>query len=150
MLSRDDCKYLAGLFDGEGSVHAGIHVSASGHFSLGMRLSITNTNPTVLYWLQNEVGGNVHVQEAGKDGRKMHVYRWVIGGKDSEKFARKILPYCRMKSGQLVPYIELRGRIYPGSQKPLRESPASRAEWKIRQKLVDKITSDPYRKRMGV
>jgi hypothetical protein len=152
MPSRDDYKYLAGLFDGEGSVHAQIIVGASGQRMLQTRLSITNTNPTVLYWLENEVGGTVHVQAAGRDGRKVPLYRWVIGSTASEKFARNILPYSRMKSNQLLAYVELRERVDASWSASSKEvgSGFSQTEWKTRQRLIDKINADPYRKKMGV
>lgn len=146
MPSKDDYKYLAGLFDGEGCVEARVFVGRIGNTAMNLSLRITNTNPVVLYWLENEIGGSVYKNErVGQD--RQSTYEWVISGQESEDFAKKILPYSRMKSDQLVVFIELRERIglFPlGRGKVIPQS-----EWKKREKLVSKIKSAPYRGSWG-
>jgi len=57
LLSDYDIAYVAGVFDGEGSI------SQSGGAELQMR--ITNTDLTVLQWIQSKIGGSIQSRGPG-------------------------------------------------------------------------------------
>lgn len=144
MAIKDDFKYLAGLFDGEGTVGVSCFVRRDGRRQLITNLCMANTDPTVLYWLENEIGGSVKRQEPKSSrNQRQAFYVWTISGPDATRFAKSILPYSRMKSFQLSKFVELRFRV--GQVGGL----VSANEWLIRQQLVEEIRSDPYRRKVG-
>ena len=78
-----DYAYVAGLFDGEGSIN--IARSDRSKFRpnpsplWGLKIDIANQFLEVLIWIQKEFGGSLHVQTSGKSG----VYRLILQTKQA-------------------------------------------------------------------
>jgi len=96
-----DYAYVAGFFDGEGSVS--IVKSDRSKFRpnpspmWGLRITISNQHLPILQWMHKEFNGALFTQTSGKSG----VYRLILQTKQAENFLQKIQPWIRVKKGQV-------------------------------------------------
>ncbi len=95
--------YLAGLFDGEGTVSI-IHLSRrlrSG--GLIYCLSLANTDESILYWMQSIVGfGKVETTHMKRSPAQKPTYRWVVTKTgDILTFLMAIRAYTRIKASAI-------------------------------------------------
>jgi hypothetical protein len=102
-MRREDIAYLAGFFDGEGSVTINrlkrADHSADGRYktdSYTLHAVIGNTDPTVVVWAQSLFGGYLVPRPARKAHQKPAVH-WVICNQWAMRFLETIRPYLRMK-----------------------------------------------------
>jgi len=83
-------EYIAGFFDGEGSVS----ISTGGRCSV----AITQKNPAVLYLIQSKFGGNVYQ----KTSTFNECFHWRITGKEEViRFLEAMLPICVCKKNEI-------------------------------------------------
>ena len=95
-------EYIAGLFDGEGSVS----IMARG----GCQISISQKNPEVLYMVQEKHGGMV----GSKSQRVYSCYHWRQTGKSGiARFLIAILPFSVVKKKEIELGLEAVQRIQP-------------------------------------
>ena len=121
MLSESDIAYIAGLFDGEGSIHIkrGIenkkkHNGKPGHrVSNSMRISmeITMTDESVLRWLHEVLGVGTLNRKPRKGRRKdgtkyLMQYRWRCTFRDAYYVCRLLWPYAHTKLPKIQQVIE--------------------------------------------
>ena len=112
MMSEVDMAYIAGLFDGEGSIHfkRGIekkkkHNGKPGYrYSNSMRISmeITMTDYSVLVWVHEVLGVGTlrpkRVKGLRKDGTKyLKQYKWRCTFRDAYQVCRLIWPWSKTK-----------------------------------------------------
>ena len=111
MISSEDIAYIAGLFDGEGSIHfkRGIekkkkHKGKGYRISNSLRLSmeITMTDRSVLLWVHEVLGVGTVVRKPRKglrkDGTKyLMQYKWRCTFRDAYKVCRLIWPWSKTK-----------------------------------------------------
>lgn len=73
--------YVCAFIDGEGSIRVQAQFSHGGRKRpwLNGGLEITNTNPTVIYWLKERIGGHVYIRK--NHGNRRDCYRLVVTGK---------------------------------------------------------------------
>ncbi len=143
-MTRDDWKYLAGLFDGEGCVTVSIVTRKSdtrggkkGSRIMNLSLRIANNDPRVLLWLENNFGGRVS-QHGIRDS-----WVWIVQGELSVVAAQNLLRYSRMKGDQLERYIALH-MMKPKGRK------VTEKEWNARLKLIGEIKASTYRRKVGL
>ena len=121
MLSESDIAYIAGLFDGEGSIHIkrGIENKKKHNNKPGRRLSnsmrismeITMTDQSVLRWLHEVLGvGTLNKKPRKgkrKDGTKyLMQYRWRCTFRDAYYVCRLLWPYAHTKLPKIQQVIE--------------------------------------------
>ena len=121
MLSESDIAYIAGLFDGEGSIHIkrGIENKKKHNNKPGRRLSnsmrismeITMTDQSVLRWLHEVLGvGTLNKKPRKgrrKDGTKyLMQYRWRCTFRDAFYVCRLLWPYAHTKLPKIQQVIE--------------------------------------------
>ena len=120
MLSESDIAYIAGLFDGEGSIHIkrGIenkkkNTGKGRRISNSMRISmeITMTDQSVLRWLHEVLGvGTLNKKPRKgrrKDGTKyLMQYRWRCTFRDAYYVCRLLWPYAHTKLPKIQQVIE--------------------------------------------
>lgn len=96
-LTEPEKAYLAGLFDGEGTV--GYYNFRDRHESTVM---ITSTDPRVMTWIQEKVGyGNICTIRNSYHRRKHVVHHWRISNKPRVKdFLEAVVPYLIIKKDQ--------------------------------------------------
>ena len=121
MLSESDIAYIAGLFDGEGSIHIkrgvenkkkhngkpGRRVSNSMRFSM----EITMTDESVLRWLHEVLGVGTLNRKPRKGRRKdgtkyLMQYRWRCTFRDAYYVCRLLWPYAHTKLPKIQQVIE--------------------------------------------
>lgn len=109
-IDREVLAYVAGLFDGEGSISFQRNSK-----TLYIRASISNTDRAVLEFLQQTFGGSVvtlkRVNPEWKVGQQ-----WILTWSRAVLFLKAIQPWSRVKSAQIE--VGLRwGELRPGSGK---------------------------------
>ena len=104
-LNSIQISYLAGLFDGEGSV--GIYELNNKTTKQGIKRSawqfkveIANTDWRIMQWLLDNVGGIVTKKSQGK-AHWSQGYCWHLQGNNSEIFCNLIKPYTIIKTNQI-------------------------------------------------
>ena len=121
MLSESDIAYIAGLFDGEGSIHIkrGIENKKKHNGKPGRRLSnsmrismeITMTDQSVLRWLHEVLGVGTLNRKPRKGRRKdgtkyLMQYRWRCTFRDAYYVCRLLWPYAHTKLPKIQQVIE--------------------------------------------
>ena len=106
-VTRDNISYLAGLFDGEGTVTCKKYWSKKpkGTYNcwrISMEIAMTD-KPTVK-WCCDHFGGNLR-EKPRKGGHKMQ-YRWRRGFRDAYRIARMIYPFAVTKRSDLEKIIK--------------------------------------------
>lgn len=107
-MTKNEWAYFAGLFDGEGSVTisqvtrrtATVSCSA-GTTVTNSSVRIANNNPVPLLELEQKFGGRVRPH----GGQKKNHWVWICNGYFAVDFCKGILPYSRIKTGQIEIYI---------------------------------------------
>lgn len=100
-LSNEDLAYIAGFFDGEGSVtiHENFRPSPRGKSpNHTLQVSIGNTDSKVLAWVHSVFGGSLTVRAPRP--RHKDVTQWILRSNGAANFLRAILPFLRMKNKQ--------------------------------------------------
>ena len=120
MMGEVDMAYIAGLFDGEGSIHfkRGIekkkkHKGKGYRLSNSMRISmeITMTDKSVLIWLHEVLGVGTlrpkHVKGKRKDGTPyLKQYKWRCTFRDAYQVCVLIWPFAHVKLDKIQKIIE--------------------------------------------
>ena len=99
MISESDRAYIAGLFDGEGSVSFTFKKAAKNGKRYGkIYARISNTNKAVLDWVKvtSGLGYVVGKGVAQREGHKP-CYDFVVAYEQARKFLVLIRPYLRIK-----------------------------------------------------
>jgi hypothetical protein len=122
-LTEPEKGYLAGLFDGEGTI--GYYDFRERHESTVM---ITNADPRVMNWLVEKIGyGNVHTVRKAYARRKHVVHHWRISNKPRVyDFLEAISPYLIVKKDQVELLLNLWKSEKPGKNKITGELKARR------------------------
>lgn len=131
MIDDLTLSYLAGFFDGEGSVT--VHVKRDR--ALITLLTITNCDRRVLDLGCSLYGGRVRLRKRGV-GSERHrpIFDWQISGADSERLATDLLRFTRIKTPQLRLYLEARTLVSAGS------SPVSEEAYDRRDAIASDVT----------
>jgi hypothetical protein len=105
-VDTGDLQYIAGFFDGEGSIC--ITKSSSGRPKAGryeLKVSMVNTNRDVLLWIQAALGvGRIvvfkkpNVVKPVMSTRTCYCAVW--SGRQAEKIISLLLPYLKVKRGE--------------------------------------------------
>jgi len=100
---RDFWIWLAGFFDGEGTLCAAVSGSRPGHRydELGLRMSIANTNRGAIEFIYEKIGiGTVHrVSEHANHLGNLPVYVWAVWGqREIVELMEKLQPFLKVKS----------------------------------------------------
>lgn len=101
-LTVADLAYIAGLFDGEGSVEIRCCVMPYGP-KYNLRLTVGNTNQEIISWLHSLFGG--FVQSKPPRQRRRACHWWSLTGDKAAEFLKLIEPYSRIKA-QHIAYIK--------------------------------------------
>ena len=104
-----DRAYIAGFIDGEGclSICRTIMKHNNKYFYY-IRVQCGNTDRDVVDWLKSLYEGSISTENPGKlklyrDGNynePLPIHRWVLCGKNANKFLRDISPFLRQKKKQ--------------------------------------------------
>jgi hypothetical protein len=94
-----DIRWVAGFFDGEGSV--GIYKNGKGYYHLRTQLVQRKTKMSVIVAdkLKGRFGGNYSFQPCGNGNFK---YNWQLNSQKALRFLRAVLPHSVLKRPQIV------------------------------------------------
>lgn len=93
------CAYLAGFFDGEGSIGlAKSRTGKVGPYHYELRIAVAQVNPSPLYKFADLFGGSVHKQFPKKPhlGSKP-LYKWGVSSDKAYRALVAMLPYLDVK-----------------------------------------------------
>lgn len=110
--SNLDHAYLAGFFDGEGSVSI-INFEGHGHRQFASRLNVTNTDLPTLELYKKIYGGSIRKHSKPR----MQTYRWELRkNEDRQHFLLSVLPYLIVKKEEasiVLDFLRLGNSINP-------------------------------------
>ena len=120
MISSEDIAYIAGLFDGEGSIYYAKriekkkkHKGKGYRTSMSQRISmeVTMTDESVIRWLHEVLGVGTVVKKPRKglrkDGTKyLMQYKWRCTFRDAFYVCRLLWPYAHTKLPKIQQVIE--------------------------------------------
>ena len=130
VFSEELLAYLAGFFDGEGTINLLIVKQNTLHTTL----LVGNTDPEPLQLFADTFGGKVACYETHSSDYPGHIYHWHVSGKTFERTLEALLPYLRNKRGQAEIALELRQSI----ERCRGKRPLPLHERLLRRELVDK------------
>ena len=97
-MSLSDIAYMAGIFDGEGSVTISAEAKRAKNYYL--RATVTNTNEPLMKWIVEHFRGGYIAKTRGILTRK-DCYTWTISGKKAQNFLRIIQDFSIVKKPQI-------------------------------------------------
>lgn len=108
--SSEDIAYLAGLFDGEGSVSYKQYMrkrkgAKKAYPTWQIRLEIAMTDESVIRWVTEFVGVGTYGPRKVRPGRKKQ-WRWRCSHRDAFYVARLIWPYVHVKLPKIQQIIQ--------------------------------------------
>ena len=107
-MSDTDIAYIAGFFDGEGSIF--VSKSKKQYF---LTVSISNTNLLVLESIQKIIGGNISKSPDNRENSSQ-LFRLRLYCNEAKKFLERILPYLKTKKEQARLAIEFQSKMEMG------------------------------------
>lgn len=119
-------EYIAGFFDGEGSV--GIYKGAHGHPQLRVQIGQRTDSVFILEMIKVGYGGHISYRDRSAN--------WQIQGRSAQRFLQDIVQHLILKKTQAELAIEYQDRVLPGNNVPL-----SKEELEIRLGFAEKLKS---------
>lgn len=114
--------YVAGFFDGEGSINISRRQRKSFSPEHSLTVAIGQRDGETLDWIQEHFGGNLH--QVKRDGS----YTWYCGNQKALAFLKELFPFLRYKKPQAQLAISFyeggkrdRGRAIPADELERRE-----------------------------
>jgi len=104
--SVEQCAYMAGLVDGEGS----LVIAYPKRRDFQTYITITSTTPKIIEWIVGVFGGSITTytqKQTPKNSRKM-AYKWQATGYRLDHIIEVIYPYLTEKKEQAAVLIEMR------------------------------------------
>lgn len=117
-MQKTDLAYLAGFFDGEGSVYL-VHEHTDNY---QLFISVSSIDKWILEWFVLAFGGKVNRQYRAKGNRK-ESWQWRMVDCKAEVVLRALLPYLKLKKPQAELALEFREvRLYHKGQNTINEA----------------------------
>lgn len=120
-LTECEAAYMAGIFDGEGSIV--LHARNWAHCkSIGLKAMVSNTYVPLLNWMRERTKvGYVHVHQRGEGNGWKDMGVWQINAEAAESFLRQLLPFLIVKRAQAELALSFQERIRVPALKAQRE-----------------------------
>ena len=138
LVSEVERAYIAGFFDGEGSVSFCYRRTNKGYPQWAFCITITNTRRDVLEWIRLLYSGViVQVRNAPKSNQKpcfsLRIYR------GAETILSDIYPFVRLKKRQVEIGLEIRALILAKNRKNERGHPIAESNILRRKELLAEL-----------
>ena len=126
MISSEDIAYLAGLFDGEGSIYFAKRIEKKKkHKGKGYRIAnaqrismeVTMTDESVVRWMHEVLGVGTVVKKPRKGKRKdgtkyLMQYKWRCTFRDAYYVCRLFWPYAHTKLPKIQQILDHYGDVH--------------------------------------
>jgi intein-encoded DNA endonuclease-like protein len=123
-----EIEYIAGFFDGEGSIT--ISKGISKHIQYSLMVEIANTNRNILEWIQNKVGGKIW-GKPNENSEINTVYKLRFGYNYASEFLIKVLPYIKIKRQRALLGIEYQNKTKDNVGSHVGFTPEEKEKYKI-------------------
>jgi len=105
-MKKTDLAYLAGIFDGEGSIviHKNKPIKRMVNPTYVIEANVYNTNEWIIRQFHFSFGGGVHLQKRqmpSTHSGKCPIWVWQISANKALPFLKTLLPYLKLKRGQV-------------------------------------------------
>ena len=112
-MTRYELAYLAGLFDGEGSISIAINTYCKGVPYYVLQVNISSCDEHIIKWVRAKVGfGIVFSAPPGYFGlSKRQMWRYQVKSQEAASFLRLLLPHVRMKKRQIQIALNFQSRL---------------------------------------
>lgn len=95
-MNKNDLRYLAGFLDGEGSIGVERYNRYGITTNYGIKISVTNTNRSVLDWIQSHYGGYMVASKPKKLNH--HVcFQLTLRHRKAYRLIKDVQPYLKLK-----------------------------------------------------
>jgi len=91
-----DIRYLAGFFDGEGSIFITKRASNNRPYRY-IRLSACNTNHPIIRRIHRQFGGRLYLATKKAKPNWRPTLDWVLNGREAARLLMRLLPYLHVK-----------------------------------------------------
>jgi hypothetical protein len=120
-MKKTDLAYIAGLFDGEGSIGIYRKTNKSRKYSY-LQCIVQMANEFIPRLLQMHFGGNMFVDKKFHGKNKAVSYRWEVVSRQAVDFLVTVYPYLRLKLAEAKLGIDFQNSIQArGSTRRLSE-----------------------------
>jgi hypothetical protein len=106
--------YLAGLFDGDGSVSLTEHLSPR-QYHYFLFVSVASTDRSAMNWLVQQFGGQYERHKEARPNMR-DTYQWVTKGHHSRHVLEGMLPFLKLKKQVAKKALEYLNSIPPGEE----------------------------------
>lgn len=111
-LSPSERGYIAGVIDGEGCITARNDPSVRQGRKFWGYIGVTNTDPRMVLWLRDRIGGHITIQHSerisGKDGKPWkRAYVWRLSMRQAEVLLKEMMPLLVVKKDQAEAFCSL-------------------------------------------
>jgi hypothetical protein len=106
MFEYEDLVYMAGIFDGEGSVSIDVQSpnKTRKYYYYSLRIVLINTNLILMEWLVKTFGGSYRARKK-IEGRKT-CYCWSKFSRQAAEILEQCLPYMKVKRDHVLIFLE--------------------------------------------
>lgn len=124
-MKRIELAYLAGMFDGEGSIIIHKHKAkkSSHHDAYVVEACLGNTNEWIVRQFQFSFGGNVYLRKKQTE-QTQAIWAWQISANKAIPFLTTIIPFLKLKKTQA----EIGLKFQESKSKKRRAKPVSQEE----------------------
>lgn len=113
-------QYIAGFFDGEGSVSIATNHTKTSRKNYYLKVQIANTFKDLLDQIKDNYGGYIW-EVKKKTSHHKQSYVWVVVSRQAERFLTDILPHLLIKKPQALLGLEFQKRLTTGGGKLKKE-----------------------------
>src|SRR5690348_6559177 len=104
MVDPNDLSYMAGFFDGEGTVGIKFIKSSRKVPLHSPYVTVSQVTPGVLRWMREYFGGSIYLKPPSAKGQG--IWCWQLSQRLAINFLKEIQPYLRIKKAEAELVIE--------------------------------------------
>ena len=107
MTKKEIIAFIAGLFEGEGSISIAnlVNKSWNKRTDYNLKVRISNTDKQLLGWIVANYGGKIYRSSIVNNKT---VWAWAVHSRIAEKFLKDVMPYLICKKERAVLALEFR------------------------------------------
>ena len=122
ILSEHEIGYLAGIMDGEGTIHISKPITRNKDCKSGIYqtyIAVTNTEIILLDWLKERIGGIIRSipTDKGSNIIRKPIWRWYCPIVRITEFCKLLIPHSVIKRRQFEIMMEIRSTYKQPSEK---------------------------------